>query len=165
MPDLLMILFFGPSVMLTTDSKKWQIFRPICVLMKFDHMRPALYEWWQTFFRLGQTQGMATPPKHNFSPQKGWLPPKEGTPHPQRFFKRVLKLYSQIKSVYNRIYNSWSNAQFKQIHVACPRVFPGLGVAGPLLLVMPGSTYRNSCSFVLCEPDGRGRSSHWGADP
>ena len=122
-------------------------------------MRPALYEWWQTFFRLGQTQGMATPPKHNFSPQKGWLPPKEGTPHPQRFFKRVLKLYSQIKSVYNRIYNSWSNAQFKQIHVACPRVFPGLGVARLFLLVIPGSTYRNSCSFVLCEPDG------WGLGP
>ena len=38
MPDFLIILFFGPSVMLTTDSKKWQIFRPICVLMKFDHI-------------------------------------------------------------------------------------------------------------------------------
>ena len=36
MLDFLIILFFGPSVMLTTDSKKWQIFRPICVLMKFD---------------------------------------------------------------------------------------------------------------------------------
>ena len=38
MPDFLIILFSGPSVMLTTDGKKWQIFRPICVLMKFDHM-------------------------------------------------------------------------------------------------------------------------------
>ena len=38
MPDFYIILFSGPSVMLTTDSKKWQIFRPICVLMKFDHM-------------------------------------------------------------------------------------------------------------------------------
>ena len=38
MPDFLIILFFGPSVMLTTDRKKWQIFRLICVLMKFDHI-------------------------------------------------------------------------------------------------------------------------------
>ena len=38
MSDFLIILFFGPSVMLSTTSKKWQIFRPICVLMRFDHI-------------------------------------------------------------------------------------------------------------------------------
>ena len=38
MPDFLIVLFFWPSVMITTDSEKWQIIRPICVLMKFDHM-------------------------------------------------------------------------------------------------------------------------------
>ena len=38
MPDFLIILFFGPSVMLTTNSKKWQVFRLICVLMKVDHI-------------------------------------------------------------------------------------------------------------------------------
>ena len=42
MPDFLIILFFGPSVLLTTDSKKWQIVRPICVLMKFDHIRNTI---------------------------------------------------------------------------------------------------------------------------
>ena len=36
MPDFLIILFFVPSVMLTTDCKKWQIFRPICILMKYQ---------------------------------------------------------------------------------------------------------------------------------
>ena len=40
MPDFLIILFFGPSVMLTTDCKKWHIFRQICILMKFDHIWP-----------------------------------------------------------------------------------------------------------------------------
>ena len=38
MPDFYIILFSEPSVKLTTDSKKWQIFMLICVLMIFDHM-------------------------------------------------------------------------------------------------------------------------------
>ena len=38
MPDFPSILFFGPSVMFTGDSKKWQIFGPICILIIFDHM-------------------------------------------------------------------------------------------------------------------------------
>ena len=29
-------MFFVSSVMLTTDCKKWQIFRPICILMKYQ---------------------------------------------------------------------------------------------------------------------------------
>ena len=46
MQDILIILFFGPSVRLTTDCKKWQIFRPICVLIKFDQYG------WEFFFRV-----------------------------------------------------------------------------------------------------------------
>ena len=38
MADFLIISFLEPSVMLTTHSKKWQIFRSIWVLIKFDHI-------------------------------------------------------------------------------------------------------------------------------
>ena len=37
MPDFLIILFLWPSVMLTVYSKKWQIFKPICILIIFNH--------------------------------------------------------------------------------------------------------------------------------
>ena len=43
MPNFLIILFYWPLVMLTTDSEKWQIVRAMCVLMKFDHMSICMY--------------------------------------------------------------------------------------------------------------------------
>ena len=38
MPDFLIILFFGPSVKLTTKCKMWHLFWQICILIIFDHM-------------------------------------------------------------------------------------------------------------------------------
>ena len=59
MPDFLIILFVGPSVMLTTDSKKWRKATHTAAVhldvgVKLDtriHKAFLLYFLWELFFR------------------------------------------------------------------------------------------------------------------
>ena len=60
MPDCIMILFFGSSVMLTTDCIKWQTFRPICILMKFDHIHILIIWKNKTFGVSIKAMGLST---------------------------------------------------------------------------------------------------------
>ena len=50
MPDTLIICFFWALSDAHNDSKKWQIVRPICILMKFDHSDIAkLHQYWYQY--------------------------------------------------------------------------------------------------------------------